>query len=73
MKEDLLDRVLAQIAKDAEAGDLTAIAELIADIPDDKALHFLPEEEWAAIDGEHYHAFIATMPQFPSLRKGESK
>jgi phage gp29-like protein len=44
MKEKLLDRVLEQIAKDVEAGDMTAIAELIADIPDDKAMHFLPEE-----------------------------
>jgi len=38
MKEKLLGRVLEQIAKDVEAGDMTAIAELIADIPDDKAM-----------------------------------
>ena len=44
MKEILLDRVLEQIAKDVESGDMTAIAELIADIPDAKAMHFLPEE-----------------------------
>jgi phage gp29-like protein len=47
MKEKLLDQVLEQIAKDVEAGDMTAIAELIADIPDDKAMHFLPEENRA--------------------------
>ena len=45
MKDELLDRVLAQIVKDVEMADLTAIAELIADIPDDKAIHFLPEHE----------------------------
>ncbi len=44
MKEVLLDLVLQQIAKDVEAGDMTAIAELIADIPDNKAMHFLPED-----------------------------
>jgi phage gp29-like protein len=46
MKKALVDKVLAQIAKDIEAGDMTAIEELIADIPDDKAMHFLPEEQW---------------------------
>jgi phage gp29-like protein len=45
MNSNLLDRVLGQIVKDAESGDMTAIAELIADIPDSKAMHFLPEEE----------------------------
>lgn len=45
MKVELLDKVLEQIVKDVEAGDVTAIAELIADIPDDKAVHFLPEGE----------------------------
>jgi phage gp29-like protein len=45
MREELLNRVLAQIAKDVELGDLTAVAELIADIPEDKAIQFLPEEE----------------------------
>jgi len=50
MNSKLLDRVLEQIAKDIESGDMTAIAELIADIPDDKALHFLPEEENQEID-----------------------
>jgi phage gp29-like protein len=46
MKKALMDKVLEQIVKDIEAGDVTAIAELIADIPDDKAIHFLPEEQW---------------------------
>jgi phage gp29-like protein len=46
MKKALMDKVLEQIVKDIEAGDVTAIAELIADIPDDKAMHFLPEEQW---------------------------
>ena len=43
MKKELLDLVLEQIARDVEAGDMTAIEELIADIPGDKAFHYLPE------------------------------
>ncbi len=45
MNAKLLDQVLAQIVKDVDAGDLTAIEELIADIPDDTAVHFLSEVE----------------------------
>ena len=44
MKEAILERVLEQIAKDVEAGDMTAIAELIASVPNDTAMHYLPEE-----------------------------
>ena len=47
MKKEILDLVLEQIAKDVEAGDMTAIEELIADIPNDKAFHYLPEGETA--------------------------
>jgi phage gp29-like protein len=43
MNAEFLEKVLEQIAKDVEAGDMTAIAELIADIPNNKAFHFLPE------------------------------
>ena len=43
MRAEFLEKVLEQITKDVEAGDMTAIAELIADIPNDKAFHFLPE------------------------------
>ena len=53
MKEELLNRVLAQIAKDVEAGDLTAVAELIADIPVDKAIQFLPEEAMGQLKQQH--------------------
>jgi hypothetical protein len=42
----VIDLVIEQIKQDIEAGDVTAIEELIADIPDDKAMHFLPEEQW---------------------------
>lgn len=45
MNKKLLDRVLEQIAKDVKWGDMTAIEELIADIPNNKAMHFLPEED----------------------------
>lgn len=43
MKQELIDKVLEQIVRDVESGDLTAIEELIADIPNDKAEHYLPE------------------------------
>lgn len=44
MKQELIDKVLEQIAKDVLSGDMTAIEVLIADVPDDAALHFLPED-----------------------------
>lgn len=50
MRQELIDKVLEQIVRDVEAGDLTAIEELIAGIPDDKAQHFLPEEENQSIE-----------------------
>ena len=43
MKKELMNRVLKQITEDVMNGDTTAIEELIADIPDDKAQGFLPE------------------------------
>jgi phage gp29-like protein len=44
MQQHLIDKVLEQIVRDVESGDLTAIEELIADIPADKAVHFLSEQ-----------------------------
>lgn len=44
MKKELIEKVLEQIAKDVLSGDMTAIEVLIADVPDDAALHFLPED-----------------------------
>lgn len=48
MTDELMEKVLAQIAKDVEAGDMTAIAELIASVPDKTAMHYLPEADWGA-------------------------
>lgn len=48
MQQHLIDKVLEQIVRDVEAGDLTAIEELIADIPADKAVHFLSELQGGA-------------------------
>ena len=50
MKQELIDKVLEQIAKDVLSGDMTAIEVLIADIPDDAALHSLPEDETQSIE-----------------------
>lgn len=45
MKQELIDKVLKQITEDVMNGDSTAIEQLIANIPDDEALAFLPEGE----------------------------
>ena len=39
----LIDAVLEQIKADVEAGDFTAIEELIANLPADVLMNFLPE------------------------------
>ena len=44
-KGELIDQVLNQIVKDVNIGDLTAIEELIAFIPDDRLIAFLSEVE----------------------------
>jgi len=41
---DLVDRVLDQIVKDCEGGDLTAIEELLKSVPREKLIGYLPEE-----------------------------
>lgn len=52
MNNKLLNEVLEQIRLDVESGDMTAIAELIAEVPDKKAKHFLPEHGavWEGIE-----------------------
>lgn len=42
-RELLLDAVLNQIVKDVEAGDLTAIHELLLSLPDNTLEAYLPE------------------------------
>ena len=39
----LIDAVLEQIKADVETGDLTAIEELIRELPADVLMNFLPE------------------------------
>jgi hypothetical protein len=46
MKHKILESVLKQIIEDVESGDMTPIEELISEIPDAKAIAFLPEELW---------------------------
>ena len=43
MKQELIDKVLEQIVRDVEVGDLTAIEELIKDLPDEVGVSFLSE------------------------------
>lgn len=43
MNQSLIDRVLTQIVKDVSIGDLTAIEELLSQVPDSKLENYLPE------------------------------
>ena len=43
-REDLINEVLNQILQDAKDFDLTAIEELIKNIPDEALMAYLPEE-----------------------------
>ena len=40
----LIDAVLEQIKADVAAGDMTAIEELISELPADVLMNFLPED-----------------------------
>ncbi len=42
---ELVDKVLEQIKKDVEAGDMTAIEELLGDVSEKNLRSFLSEEE----------------------------
>lgn len=42
--EQLVDRVIDQIEADIEAGDVTALAELLRQIPEPLLKGFLPED-----------------------------
>jgi hypothetical protein len=43
-REVLLDQVLDQIKKDVDAGDFTAIYEMLLELPNETLLVYLPEE-----------------------------
>jgi hypothetical protein len=43
-REMLIDQVLDQIKKDVDAGDFTAIHEMLIELPDETLLAYLPEE-----------------------------
>jgi len=44
-RELLLDWALEQIKKDVDAGDFTAIYEMLLDLPDETLIAYLPEEK----------------------------
>ena len=50
MKQELIDKVLEQIAKDVMSGDMTAIEVLIAELSDEAVMFFLPEDENLSIE-----------------------
>ena len=43
-RQDLLDQVLNQIARDIEDSDFTAIEELLKSVSDENLIAYLPEE-----------------------------
>ncbi len=43
-REVLLDWVLEQIKKDVEAGDMTALHEMLMELPNETLMAYLPEE-----------------------------
>jgi hypothetical protein len=44
-REILLDWVVDQIKKDVDAGDFTAIYEMLLELPDETLIAYLPEEK----------------------------
>ena len=42
-REELVNRVLNQIVRDVESRDVTAIEELLGNVPDDVLVAYLPE------------------------------
>jgi hypothetical protein len=57
----LINDVIEQIKRDFEIGDSTAVVELLADLPRESLLAYLPEDDEAGIcptcngSGEGYH------------------
>jgi len=43
-REVLMDWVITQIKKDVDAGDFTAIYEMLLELPDETLMAYLPEE-----------------------------
>lgn len=43
---NLIERVIELIKNDIECGDVTAINELLASIPTENLIQYLPEDEW---------------------------
>lgn len=43
--DKLVDRALEQILKDVASGDMTAVAELLYFVPQDKLADYLPETD----------------------------
>lgn len=46
MEDELIDTVIAEIKRDIEAGDVTAIWELLSKCPAEQLIQYLPEEKW---------------------------
>jgi hypothetical protein len=45
-KSELVDEVIERIKKDIEAGDVSAIYQLLSVVSSKQLLNFLPEEQW---------------------------
>jgi hypothetical protein len=45
--EKLIDRVIEEIRRDIEIGDVTSLEELLNFVPIKNLIAYLPEEEWS--------------------------
>lgn len=49
----LIERVVEEIKKDLENGDVTALEELLSFTPKENLIAYLPEEEWERFENEY--------------------
>ena len=49
----LIDRVIERIKEDIASGDVTALDELLAFVPKENLIGFLPEEEWERFENDY--------------------
>ena len=49
----LIERVVEEIKRDIDNGDVTALEELLSFIPKENLIAYLPEEEWERFENEY--------------------
>ena len=46
LEDNLIDTVIGEIKRDIEAGDVSAIWEMLSHCPTEQLIQYLPEEKW---------------------------